>query len=331
MFRGRYFAALLLLSAQASGLLLPVMPPTSRVEDGGSQAGGTGGSKSYEFISLATVYPVAMVREHDNNLKYFLGDYDQDGCFVKDSSLEPMQMYLSGPNIMPRPFAIPRWADEEVYEYRCGSLVRGRLTGWDEFTPEFGSTVLSLDEYMRGRDRLRMYNLRGYFVQVERPDVPAEDRTPTTSRPRLRSAPDMPVGRPAAGESAGRAGDYEFVGEYWTLYYGLQKPGGRVAVFQVNDRGDFIPLHGLEDVDPTKPYDGPAYTVVNRPHDPRELVYEYRSGRLILGRFNEDFKFVPEPNSRVRTFTAYRYGPDAIRIYNLPGRFVRRLARGDGQ
>ena len=52
------------------------------------------------------------------------------------------------------------------------------------------------------------------------------------------------------------------------------------------------------------------------------VVYEYRSGALIRGKFNAEFNFVPEIGSEVIRFEDYRYTKDAPRIYNLPGRFV---------
>lgn len=34
-----------------------------------------------------------------------------------------------------------------------------------------------------------------------------------------------------------------------------------------------------------------------------------------------DGRFVPDADSEITDFKDYRYGPDAIRIYNLPGYF----------
>ena len=52
-----------------------------------------------------------------------------------------------------------------------------------------------------------------------------------------------------------------------------------------------------------------------------EVVYEYRSGRLIKGVLDRDGNFVPELGSRIFAFEDYKYGKDAPRIYNLPGYF----------
>lgn len=54
-------------------------------------------------------------------------------------------------------------------------------------------------------------------------------------------------------------------------------------------------------------------------------VYEYRSGRLILGSFDVQGNFIPETHSQVITLKEYldTYDPEkSPRIYNLPGRIV---------
>jgi hypothetical protein len=66
-------------------------------------------------------------------------------------------------------------------------------------------------------------------------------------------------------------------------------------------------------------------------NSPRGPAYEYRSGRLIRGELNASGDFVPEVGRLVTAFKDYRYGPGAVRIYNLPGRFVRKdAAHGKG-
>jgi hypothetical protein len=53
-------------------------------------------------------------------------------------------------------------------------------------------------------------------------------------------------------------------------------------------------------------------------------AYEYRSGRLILGEFDQDGNFVPDLGSKVIAFMDYKPGGNAPGIYNLPGRWVRK-------
>jgi hypothetical protein len=53
-------------------------------------------------------------------------------------------------------------------------------------------------------------------------------------------------------------------------------------------------------------------------------VYEFRSGRLIPGDLDKDGNFIPTVGGKIIEFKDYRYGPKAAKIYNLPGKFVRK-------
>lgn len=52
--------------------------------------------------------------------------------------------------------------------------------------------------------------------------------------------------------------------------------------------------------------------------------YEYRSGRLIPGYLQQNCNFLPEPGEAIIEFKDYVYSKTSKRIYNLPGKFVRR-------
>jgi hypothetical protein len=83
-------------------------------------------------------------------------------------------------------------------------------------------------------------------------------------------------------------------------------------------RGNFVPLPG------EKPRDnlfGPII-LINSRRDANESVYEFRSGTLIKGKFDDRLNFIPDIGSTIISFKDYRYSKDAIRIYNLPGTFV---------
>jgi hypothetical protein len=86
--------------------------------------------------------------------------------------------------------------------------------------------------------------------------------------------------------------------------------------------GNFIEDITFEPFRVNAPYSGPHFRELNWPRTKTEKVYEYRSGRLIRGRWSEDGNFVPDLGSKVIEFGEYRYSPNAPRIYNLPGRFV---------
>lgn len=52
-----------------------------------------------------------------------------------------------------------------------------------------------------------------------------------------------------------------------------------------------------------------------------ELVYELRSGTLILGTLTGNGPFIPKVGAAVIRFVNYKYSPSAPRIWNLPGYF----------
>jgi hypothetical protein len=52
-----------------------------------------------------------------------------------------------------------------------------------------------------------------------------------------------------------------------------------------------------------------------------DIVYEYKSDKLVKGFLDKDGLFVPELDAEIVDFRDYKYSPFAIRIYNLPGTF----------
>lgn len=63
---------------------------------------------------------------------------------------------------------------------------------------------------------------------------------------------------------------------------------------------------------------------INQPAIRNEQVYEYRSGRLIPGYLQQNCDFLPEPGEAIIEFKDYVYSKTSKRIYNLPGKFVKR-------
>jgi len=53
-------------------------------------------------------------------------------------------------------------------------------------------------------------------------------------------------------------------------------------------------------------------------------VYEFRSERLIKGTLDKDFNFVSHVGATVIHFKDYKYSPDGIKIWNLPGYFEKK-------
>jgi hypothetical protein len=63
------------------------------------------------------------------------------------------------------------------------------------------------------------------------------------------------------------------------------------------------------------------FKFLNTPYEPNEKVLEYRSGRLVEGVIDENYRFVPTAGKKVLAFEDYCPGRNAVRIYNLPGYF----------
>jgi len=67
---------------------------------------------------------------------------------------------------------------------------------------------------------------------------------------------------------------------------------------------------------------GPPRVLLNKNYQWRpQAVYEYRSGRLIKGELTPEGDFLPEVGSKVIRFEEYKFGPNALTIWNLPGYF----------
>ncbi|HZU39193.1 MAG TPA: hypothetical protein VFA18_24925 [Gemmataceae bacterium] len=87
--------------------------------------------------------------------------------------------------------------------------------------------------------------------------------------------------------------------------------------------GDFVPDVGAKRFPLPGPEHPRKFQWLNVARKPNEPVYEFRCGKLIRGVLNKEGNFVPETGSTPIDFKDYRHGKDALRIYNLPGRFVK--------
>lgn len=69
---------------------------------------------------------------------------------------------------------------------------------------------------------------------------------------------------------------------------------------------------------------------INEPAYRNEYVYEFRSGKLIPGFLDPNCNFLPDPAQQIIDFKDYRYHATSQyhvtsqRIYNLPGKFVKK-------
>lgn len=71
------------------------------------------------------------------------------------------------------------------------------------------------------------------------------------------------------------------------------------------------------------PYSGPLYHGLGSNTFHPSKIYELRSGMLIPGMMRIGGRFIPEPGGEIIRFKDYQYSPNAIPIWNLPGKFVR--------
>ncbi len=98
--------------------------------------------------------------------------------------------------------------------------------------------------------------------------------------------------------------------------------GDKFSIGKLDESGNFCPDARWNELAISRlQFAGtPQHTVINRPAGP---ALEYRSGRLIPGRLDEDGYFVPRVGAEVIDFAHYQYDPKGPRIYNLPGSFVK--------
>jgi hypothetical protein len=115
--------------------------------------------------------------------------------------------------------------------------------------------------------------------------------------------------------------EYQFV-EDTTLWVDVIQ-GDTESIGKLDAAGNFIPdkryFRSFKKGQPRSAV--PPCTLIN---SAQKGIYEFRSGRLIPGDLDDDGNFIPAVGGRIIDFKDYRYGPKAAKIYNLPGKFVRK-------
>ena len=111
--------------------------------------------KQYEYRQ-ALKRLVALSREEG----IYFGHLDARGNFVKLPGAKPLDGSFGPKSINWR-----RNADESVYEFRTGALIKGKFDARLNFIPDVGSTVISFKDYRYSKDAIRIYNLPGTFVE----------------------------------------------------------------------------------------------------------------------------------------------------------------------
>jgi hypothetical protein len=146
----------------------------------------------------------------------------------------------------------------------------------------------------------------------------------------LLTVSEPPTG-PAAVRKLLESVEYEYVEDLKTMV--RHRCGDMMYIGYLDAAGNFYP-----DADYPRGWPArrggnfPIARVTNGPFVlPEDRVYEFRSGRLILGVLKENGDFIPDLGAKVIPFKDYRYSKDALRIYNLPGKFVEKGKKGNAQ
>jgi hypothetical protein len=258
------------------------------------------------------------------------GNYDESGNFVPDPKLGFIRKKEYGgkfENALPRGGSrgdvrvmkaiINKGNDLTSYEHRAGALIQGVLvsTRDGEFVPDVGEKIRAMAEYDRNDPALPIYNM---------PDV--SSRYWTFERTKAREDGSLKRAEPPdCGEPNGMKLEYQekmYGMKYCYVYKEMMMFG------MLNRSGQFVPDDELPVLTRGRFLSAAPFTF-NLPHppDPRqktEEVYEFRSGRLIKGRLDETGNFTPEIGSVVKAFRDFDPAKERMRIYNLPGRLVKK-------
>lgn len=280
--------------------------------------------------------PLALHRRGDRE---WVGRFDDNGNFIPEPTLTSIRRApFSGP--------LSYWPagglniNTVKYEHRSDRFIRGMMVKSGLFVPEIGSKVLDRNAVYLDKLDAMVWNLR---------ESQAAFWTPEREKQFPRGLPSEPD-PPQAGVPKG----WEVVPlqKAWPDWLGrcARVIGDMVEFGRLSPEGEFLPAEDLPIVSlsgiktPILVSAGnPWYYTLPRIDKGRkqtsELVYEYRSGRLIKGRLQESGNFVPEVGSTILDFKDYdpesgaggsqrnekgeevrRFG---LRIYNLPGELRR--------
>jgi hypothetical protein len=96
----------------------------------------------------------------------YLGHLDSAGNFVWNSPVTPYKpddpVLKKSTAVVINKLAKP---DAPVYEFRSGTLVKGRLDEKGNFIPEPRSKIIAFKDYKYGGGSILIYNLPGTFVE----------------------------------------------------------------------------------------------------------------------------------------------------------------------
>ena len=115
--------------------------------------------------------------------------------------------------------------------------------------------------------------------------------------------------------------EYEFVEA--TSPWVMVIQGDTMSIGKLDAAGNFVPDKGYFQAFKRGQAGSavPPFTLIN---SAQKGVYEFRSSRLIPGDIDDKGNFLPTVGARIIDFKDYSYGPKAAKIYNLPGKFVKK-------
>jgi hypothetical protein len=121
------------------------------------------------------------------------------------------------------------------------------------------------------------------------------------------------------------SGDSDYVFVPIAHRYVVILHGKRESFGTLDAAGNFVPNPKLLNIE-RQPYSGPMRPgqLVNFPDLRHPNVFEYRSGRLIPGRLDDQGNFIPKLGGKIISLKDYHYSKSAPRIWNLPGHFVKK-------
>jgi hypothetical protein len=120
--------------------------------------------------------------------------------------------------------------------------------------------------------------------------------------------------------------DYEFVKD--TESWVAKLCGDIFFLGKLDSAGNFVPDNKYMGFKKGQPLSQvPPFRFINA--EVQKGIYEYRSGRLIPGDIDERGNFVPALGGKVLDFKDYEYSPKAAKIYNLPGKFVKKEKKNE--
>ncbi|HMP59422.1 MAG TPA: hypothetical protein PKD86_08730 [Gemmatales bacterium] len=136
------------------------------------------GMSHFPFVFVQDLTPRV---HHKWGDKVYVGNLDTHGRFIPDPFVPPQEPEKFA-GIVPtsRPLMVGPDGRREVYEFRAGRLVPGKLTDDDRFIPEVGGLIIHIRDYVYTPEARPIYNLPGQFypkgmkINVAGREVPVE-------------------------------------------------------------------------------------------------------------------------------------------------------------